>query len=646
MKNNCQRLVNCSFSFMQAAVRSLTYVAMIVVAALATKSAEAQTYKVLYIFNGGADGGGPTSQLIQIGTNLYGTTATGGAAGDGVVFKVAANGQETLLKSFSGSDGSGPAGLVRDAAGNLYGLTQLGGTAACSGIVEYNGCGVIFEITAAGEFSVLYSFAGVGGANPAGKLLRDAKGNLYGATYGGGKNPSCPGQQYQQGCGTVFELTPSGSTWNETVLYNFAGGTDGFSPNGGLIFSGAKLVGTTDSGNGLPCNPICGTVFVLTPGKNGWTETILHAFTGGSDGAMPDDGLIGDSLGNKYGTARFGFAFGYGAIFKIDPQGNKTTLYSFNGSDGAYPAAGLVRDSSGNLFGTATEGGSSKVGTVFELDAANRLTVLHNFIGGISDGAYPYGTLLLAGETLYGTTVGGGPQNWGTVFELGTKAAVQYDVSLFPWIGSNGTPQGQVTVNSQGVTTIQLTQGTPNTTYTVQFCSAPAQLYPNCDTVGSVTSNATGGVNSTFTFPAGSWAGDFGLVVNGTTEYSTSLTQGIPSTYYTTLQLDSTVNGKGTWTQISTPPPQDPLQSGSVSLTAGGLIKIQLTGAKPNTPYTASQCPIYRGSDCYGMGNNITTNQNGDVTYSAPLGTNISEDIFYVDNNNTGFGFIGGFRIP
>jgi uncharacterized repeat protein (TIGR03803 family) len=315
VKNNCQRMTDFLLSFVQAAGKSVAWAVVLMAAAFITRSAEAQTYKVLYLFTGGADGGGPTSQLVRIGTNLYGT-AIGGAAGDGVVFKLAANGQETLLHSFSGPDGNSPAGLVRDAAGNLYGLTQIGGTATCTGIVEYNGCGVIFEITAAGEFSVLYSFAGAGGANPAGKLLRDTKGNLYGATYGGGKNPSCAGQQYQQGCGTVFELTPSGSTWNETVLYNFAGGTDGFSPNGGLILSGGRLFGTTDSGNG-PCNPICGTVFELTPIKNGWTETILHAFTGGSDGALPDVGLIGDSLGNKYGTAQLGGAFGYGAIFKM-----------------------------------------------------------------------------------------------------------------------------------------------------------------------------------------------------------------------------------------------------------------------------------------------------------------------------------------
>jgi uncharacterized repeat protein (TIGR03803 family) len=646
VKNSFQLLATFSLGLVAATARSLACIAILLAVVLATKSVEAQTYKVLYIFTGGADGVGPGDQLVRIGTNLYGTAGGAGASANGVVFKLAANGTKTVVHTFSGPDGSGPGGLVRDAAGNLYGITQTGGTATCTGVIAYNGCGVIFEITAAGDFSVLHTFAGPDGAFPAGKLLPGARDNFYGATYGGGHNASCPGESYQQGCGTIFELVLSGVTWNESVLYNFAGGIDSFSPNGSLIFSLGKLLGTTSSGNSSSCNPVCGTVFELTSGKNGWTETIPHAFTGGSDGATPEAGLVRDAQGNLYGTTYWGGSFGYGTIFRIDLQGQKTTLHSFKGTDGAYPTARMVRDSSGNLFGTATFGGSAKVGTVFKLDSANHLTVLHNFSGGASDGAYPYGTLLLAGNNLYGTTVNGGPQGSGTVFAIGITASTQYDVSLFPNFASNGTPRGRVTVNSAGVTTIRLNQGPASTTYTVQFCAAPGQLYPNCFTVGSVKSNASGTVDSTVTFPAGSWAGDFDLVANGIVQYATSVTQGVPSTYYATLQLDSTVNGSGTWIQLSTPPAQDPLRSGFLTLTPGGLIKIQLTGAKPNTAYSGSQCPLYRGSDCYGMGNNITTNQNGDVSYSAPLGTNISEDTFYVDNGSTGFGFIGGFSIP
>ena len=139
MKNKFQRMASFSIRFLLAAVRSSACIALLVGVTVATKSAAAQTYKVLYIFTGGADGAGPSNQLVGIGENLYGTTGLGGASGDGVVFKLAANGKETVVHSFSGPDGRDPTGLSRDMAGNLYGLTQIGGTAACTGIIEFNG---------------------------------------------------------------------------------------------------------------------------------------------------------------------------------------------------------------------------------------------------------------------------------------------------------------------------------------------------------------------------------------------------------------------------------------------------------------------------------------------------------------------------
>jgi len=413
---NLKRPTNPGLRLLPAADNSLAWMVMVMVAVLATRSVEAQTYKVLYMFPGGAHGSSPTYQLVRIGEDLYGT-AIGGASGDGVVFKLAEDGRETIQHSFSGDDGDSPAGLVSDAAGDLYGLTQTGGNVGCNVYAEPNGCGVIFEITRSGEFSVLYSFSGDGGANPQGRLLLDAKGNLYGAAGGGGQSPSCPGPEYEQGCGTIFELARGAGTWNETVLYNFAGGTAGFDPNGSLISFAGKLFGTAANGNSQACrNELCGTIFELAPGKDGWTEKILHTFKGGN-GAIAES-LVADPQGNLYGTTFSGGASGYGTIFKIDPQGQKTILHTFDGKDGANPSAGLVRDSSGHLFGTAAAGGSSNAGTVFRLDPANHLTVLHDFKGGKTDGASPYGALLLAGETLYGTTAGGGHHNLGTVFEI------------------------------------------------------------------------------------------------------------------------------------------------------------------------------------------------------------------------------------
>jgi uncharacterized repeat protein (TIGR03803 family) len=423
MKNQLQRTMKFSVRNLHFAVKPLAMAAIMMTIVLAGNAVHAQTYKVLHSFTGGADGANPLfDQMVLIGGNLYGVTSAGGASNDGTVFKLNVHGQETVIHSFSGADGNSPeGGLIRDSAGNLYGVTQLGGnpTQSCSEPFEPNGCGTVFEVSSADQFSVLHSFAGADGANPVARLTRGSNGALYGTTSAGGQSPSCPGQNYEQGCGTVFEMTNSGGTWSESVLYNFAGGSKSFSPIGYVMIAGGKLYGTTDSGNGSPCDSnVCGTVYELAMFGGTWTETIPHAFVGGSDGAFPEGGLVRDSAGNFYGTTYDGGTDGFGTIFKMDSAGQKTTLYNFTGTEGAYPAAALTRDSSGNLYGTTTEGGPSKVGTVFQLDTSNTFTVLHNFTGGKNDGAYPYGNLLLAGKNLYGTTNTGGASNDGTVFEV------------------------------------------------------------------------------------------------------------------------------------------------------------------------------------------------------------------------------------
>jgi len=385
--------------------------------ALATFS-PAQTYQVLYSFAGGRDGGGPSSSLLRVGGVLYGTTGLGGASDNGTLYKLTAQGQETVLHSFTGTDGRGPGELVRDSAGNFFGAAGAGGpVAACKDPFLTHGCGVVFEYTTAGKLKVLFRFSGDNGAVPSGKLVFDAKGNLYGGTAAGGSNPSCMGQRYRDGCGTVFQLNPVNGTWTETVLYNFAGGADSYQPSGIIRYKG-NLFGTTAAGDGLPCDQgVCGTVFEVAHGAAGWTKTTLHSFSGAGDGAIPTDAVIADSDGNLYGTTYWGGEPGLGTIFKIDGTGQKTVLYSFTGPDGAYPGGALTRDKDGNLYGTTSQGGTSKVGTVFKLDPSNHLTVLHHFTGG-NDGAFPYNALLLNGNFLYGTTAGGGSSNWGTVFKV------------------------------------------------------------------------------------------------------------------------------------------------------------------------------------------------------------------------------------
>jgi uncharacterized repeat protein (TIGR03803 family) len=313
--------------------------------------------KVLYRFTGGADGGSPRAGLLQgPAGSFYGTTYSGGAFGQGVVFKFKGS-TETVLHSFGGADGSHPtAGLIHDKAGNLYGTTFYGGTAACS-------CGTVFKLDTTGTETVLYSFTGGGdGKFPEGRLALDAADNLYGTTSEGGF-VNC--DNLTDGCGVIFKLNTSGT---ETVLYSF-GGTDGGEPRAGLIRDSAgNLYGTGfsagDLSGGCAVNHGCGAVFRL--GRTG-VESTLYTFTDGSDGANPAAGLVRDSAGNLYGTAKLG-GVGYGVVFKVGATGGETTLYSFSGNaDGAGPVAGLVRDSAGNLYGTAAFGGNSSAGVVFKI---------------------------------------------------------------------------------------------------------------------------------------------------------------------------------------------------------------------------------------------------------------------------------------
>jgi len=383
---------------------------MLVSAVLATGSAQAQTYteSVLYSFTGSPDGAYPGggSLVRDAQGNLYGTTEGGGPDGLGTVFKVDTSGKETVLYSFTGTggDGAGPyAGLVLDTQDNLYGTTQYGGA---------NAWGTVFKVDTTGKETVLYSFTGTGGdgAGPTAGLVRDAQGNLYGTTGGGGAN----------GWGTVFKVDTTGK---ETVLYSFTGtGGDGAYPYAGLVRDAqGNLYGTTPGGGAYEY----GTVFkVDTTG----TETVLYSFTGtGGDGTRPYAGLVRDAQGNLYGTtAHSGNSNYYGTVFEVDTTGNETVLYSFTGTggDGAYPVAGLVMDAQGNLYGTTQFGGDlacgapAGCGTAFKLDTSGKETVLHTFTG-TPDGNNPVAGLVLDAQgNLYGTTEGGGADGLGTVFEL------------------------------------------------------------------------------------------------------------------------------------------------------------------------------------------------------------------------------------
>jgi len=273
-----------------------------------------------------------------------------------------------------------------------------------------------------GKEQVAYNFSGHGGPNhPYAGLISDKSGNLFGTTELGGT--------YNQG--TVFELTPSSSGWNQTVLYNFSGNQDGGRPTANVILDASgHLYGTTTSGGGGSCPSGCGTVFELTSSSSGWMENVLYSFAGSSDGRQPYGGLVFSRAGVLYGTASLGGALnancpsGCGTVFALTPNAGgwtQSVLYAFaGGNDGSTPYAGPIVDKSGNLYGTTTAGGPSGNGTVFKLAPASgqwKETLLHSFSG--KDGALPYGGLVLdASSNLYGTTFQGGAANYGTVFEL------------------------------------------------------------------------------------------------------------------------------------------------------------------------------------------------------------------------------------
>jgi len=398
---------------------ALALAIVLVPAVVGTKSAEAQTFKVLYSFTGGADGGEPLAGLVRDAAgNLYGTTLYGGSGGpygNGVVFELDNAGTETVLYTFTGgTDGGFPyAGLVRDAAGNLYGTTSGGGA---------YGEGTVFMLDKTGTETVLYSFCSqancTDGACPMAGLLLDAAGNLYGTTESGGSS-NC-----YLGCGIVFMLDNTGT---ETVLYSFTGAEgDGEYPVAGLVRDAAgNLYGTTWRGGNLKHNcgmgPGCGTAFMLDEAGK---ETVLHSFGSKADGAYPYAGLVRDAAGNLYGTTGYGGDSGLGTAFRLDKTGNETVLHSFRGTraDGAYPEAGFVRDSKGNLYGTTEGGGFNRCdgscGVVFKLDKTGKETVLYRFTGG-SDGEGPSAGLVRdAKGNLYGTAYWGGAGGQGTVFKL------------------------------------------------------------------------------------------------------------------------------------------------------------------------------------------------------------------------------------
>jgi uncharacterized repeat protein (TIGR03803 family) len=405
-------------------------VSLLLVMAGATPRSAAQTVTltVLYALNS-TSGANPDGALTaDRHGDLCGPAFLGGASNLGTIFqliKPAVSGgawNVRVLHTFTGgNDGANPAGpLVFDSQGALYGTTVAGGLA---------NAGTVFQLTppsapgGAWTESLLYSFAGTtDGASPTGGLLLGAHGQLYGTTSGGGA----------YGNGTVFALLPpstSGGTWVYNVLHSFAGGPgDGAVPGAGLTAGPhGVLFGTAYSGGTAGT----GMAFQLTPPATlgaPWTESVLYNFKCGSDAGHPDAILATGTGGVLYGTTGYCGSSNYGTAYRLTPPATpggawtESVLYTFSSKE-ANPYGGVVLDQK-LLLGTTYGGGSGKKGTLYELKPPSQpggpwtITVLHSF-SGVQDGFNPLGGLLLGSPTsVYGTAGMGGSHLNGTVFQL------------------------------------------------------------------------------------------------------------------------------------------------------------------------------------------------------------------------------------
>ena len=377
----------------------------------------AQILTTLHDFANPPDAEHPIAGLTLSSNTLYGTSVNGGSSGDGTVFSINTNGTDfTILHHFTaGSEGSFPSfgGLI--VSGNtLYGTSSGGGAT-----------GTVFKVNVDGTgFTNLVTFTNFNpGAEPTGGLALSGN-TLYGTTFRGGT----------ANAGQVFSVNTDGSGF--TNLFNFTDNTAGFNPYAGLILSGSTLYGTANAGGEQSSS---GSVYALNTNGTGFTS--LHTFSILSydpplgtytnlDGANPYAGVIlsGSTL---FGVAYFGGIFGNGTVFSIHSDGSDfSVLYTFSAfdqtsvtnSDGANPV-GRLTISGNTLYGTTVHGGPAGNGTAFKVNTdGGGFAALHGFstvqFGANTDGANPYGGLIVSGNTLYGTSENAGGSGFGTLFSL------------------------------------------------------------------------------------------------------------------------------------------------------------------------------------------------------------------------------------
>ncbi len=387
-------------------VRFLAFALVAGSVVVASPQARSQTFSVVHRFTWN-DGANPLAGLTIDGSNLYGTTSSGGEFGAGTVFEIKSSGEETVLYDFKGGrDGASPEAALILIGENLYGTTAAGGD---------SDAGTVFEVTPQGKERVLYSFTGkADGAGPEASLIADSDGNLYSTTNLGGK--------YDHG--TVFKLVRpkvEDGAWTEEVLHNFGKGDDGADPVAGVSFDATgNLYGTTSAGG----TEEDGTVFQLKPSKSGWTEKTLHNFELQEDGGVPYAGIVvdGDKLFGASTDGGEGGSDGGGTVFELTSSNgawNFTVLYRLAG----WGISGSYRNlllASGKIYATTHCDGANDSGTVYELTPSGdtwKDRSLYVFTGA-GDGQYSFSNLVLYKGSLYGTTKQGGDGNDGVVFKI------------------------------------------------------------------------------------------------------------------------------------------------------------------------------------------------------------------------------------
>ncbi len=291
----------------------------------------------------------PSEAFTILGNATTTTTTTGPEC-------ASSNGNFEIIHNFTASEQSpAPSLAIDQGTGKIFGATGTGGS---------HGLGLAYQLASSEQnwtFTQLYSFlGGANGQNPASEIIGPERA-IYGTGDGGIPNCGSSGNQY---CGVVYRLNPPPTAWlnalpgwNETVIYSFTGNTDAWSPNGNLVFDrSGNLFGTAVYGGAYGQ----GAIYEVKPSNSGWTETVIHGFTGGSDGGQPASLLLGQD-GNLYGTTYAGgSAGGGGVIFQLVPSGDnwtETVITSYAPCTGGYydcPIPRLIQERLGDFYGINT----------------------------------------------------------------------------------------------------------------------------------------------------------------------------------------------------------------------------------------------------------------------------------------------------